>query len=92
MKIKGYFLEKQFEVKDKNKTYYISYLNSTSQNLSLLNREYWEIYEEDGDNFSDFKFIKNKFILDKNKRKLKIKLIKHCIKNFNKYKPKYYRY
>ena len=87
MKIKGYFLEKQFEVKDKNKTYYISYLNSTSQNLSLLNREYWEIYEEDGDNFSDFKFIKNKFILDKNKRKLKIKLIKHCIKNFNYYKP-----
>ena len=92
MKINGFLLERQFEVSFKDKIYYVSYLNSTSNTLCLLNREYWEIYEEDGDNFSDFKFIKNKFILDKNKRKLKIKLIKHCIKNFNKYKPKYYRY
>ncbi|MEK6932915.1 MAG: hypothetical protein AABW56_03930 [Nanoarchaeota archaeon] len=92
MKIKGYFLEKQFEVKNKGKVYYISYLNSTSQSLRLLNRDNWEIYEEDGDNLFEYIYKRNKFVLDKNIRKLKLKLIKRCIKNFNKYHPKYERY
>ena len=89
MEIKGYLLEKQFEVKFKNKIYYVSYLNATTNNLSLLNRDYWEIYEEEGDELFEFIFKRNKFVLDKNRRKLKIKLIRYCIKNFNNYKPKF---
>ena len=87
MKIKGFFLERQFEVSFKNKIYNVSYINSTSDTLCLLNRDYWEIYEEDGDELFEFVFKRNKFVLDKNRRNIKIKLIKHCIKNFNKYKP-----
>lgn len=89
MKIISFFLERQFEIEFKDKIYYISYVNSTSDTLCLLNRNNWEIYEEDGDELFEFIFKRNKFVLDKNRRNLKIKLIKHCIKNFNNYKPDY---
>jgi len=58
MEIKGYLLEKQFEVKFKNKIYYISYLNSDSNTLCLFNRNNWEIYQEDGDELFEFVFKK----------------------------------
>ena len=56
------------------------------------NRDYWEIYGEDGEQLFEYIYKRNKFVLDKNIKILKIKLIKFCIRNFNKYHPKYYRY
>lgn len=64
-------LERNFTVKHKGKTYYIDYLNSNGQ--ILLNREIWEVINE------DWKEIENK--------KLKIKLIKFCINQFNDFQP-----
>ena len=65
-------LERNFAVEHKGKTYYVDYLNSDGQILDT-NRDYWEIIDEEWEEIED--------------NKLKIKLIKFCIKHFDDYKP-----
>ena len=67
-------LLRSFAVKHKNKTYYIDYLNSDGQILGLINRDYWEIIDEEWEEIED--------------EKLKQNLISFCIKHFNDYKPR----
>lgn len=48
MKIEQTVLQKTFYVRHKGKMYYIDYLNSDGQSLGLINRDNWEISDEEG--------------------------------------------
>ena len=73
MKITQNTLNRCFTLSHKHKTYYIDYLISDGQILGLSNRDYWEILDEEWNEIED--------------NKLKIKLIKFCIRHFNDYNP-----
>lgn len=79
--------KKNFTVKHKGKTYYVDYLNSDGQILGLSNRDYWEVYNEDDEELPNHKIKGDKVILNKKELRLKIKLIKFCIKHFEDYRP-----
>ena len=83
-------LERSFTVKHKGKTYYVSYLNSDGPILGLLNRNYWEILDEELEELNIYIFKdttkKEEQQIDKNV-KLTNKLIEFCIKHFDDYKP-----
>jgi len=91
MKLTQSILERNFTVQHKGKTYHVNYLNSDGQILGLINRDYWEIVDEDGEelNIYIFKNTTKKEMkqIDKNV-KLMNKLITFCIKHFNNYQPK----
>jgi len=91
MRITQSTLQKTFAVKYKNKNYYINYLNSDGQVLGLLNRDYWEITDEDGEEV-DIYLLKNETKKQKEQiRKngmLVRKLINFCIRHFNDYQPR----
>lgn len=84
-------LEKNFTVEYKGKTYYVGYLNSDGQVLGLVNRDNWEIYDEEGEELNVYIYQrttkKEKKQIEKN-AKLYCKLISFCIKHFNDFKPK----
>jgi len=82
-------LEKNFTIKHKGKTHYVSCLNSDGQILGLTNRYTWEVYDEAGKELDIYFFkgakIKEKGQIKKN-RMLYYKLIKYCIKHFDGYR------
>ena len=92
MKLITSTLERNFTVIHKNRTYYVSYLNSDGQISGLLNRFHWEILDEELEELNIFDFEdttkEEKKEIDKNV-KLSNKLINFCIKHFNDYQPNY---
>ena len=83
-------LERNFTVKHNGETYYISYLNSNGQILGLLNRDYWEVLDEEFEEINIFQNMTKKEEEQLEKiAKLRSKLIKFCINHFNDYQPNY---
>ena|SRR3989338_7189129 len=84
-------LEKNFTVKYNKKIYYIGFLASDRQILGLINRNTWEILDEELEELCLCEFReatkKEKWQI-KNNIKLANKLISFCIKHFDDYKPK----
>ena len=88
MKIKGNLLERKFLVSHEGKKYYVSYVNADYPFHSLLNRDDWEVIDEDGEEVSIYtiKSVKNK--RSKEETSLYYDLIEFCIKNFNSFELK----
>lgn len=90
MKIEQTTIQKTFTIRYKNKTYYVDYINSDGQTLSLLNRNNWEVFTDDHESL-DLYLFKNSSKKDKLKANkdliLANKLIGFCIKHFNDYEP-----
>ncbi len=90
MKLIQTVIQKTFCVKYKGKTYYIDYVNSDGQALALINRNNWEVYDEDRNELDIYTFYedskKRLKEIEKNLR-LTDKLISFCISRFNKYDP-----
>ncbi|MBI2656938.1 hypothetical protein HYX03_04315 [Candidatus Woesearchaeota archaeon] len=84
-------LERHFTVKHKGKFYYACYLNSDKPVLGLINRDTWEVYDEEGEelNIYIFKDIPKKELRQITKNgKLYSNLISFCIRHFDDYEPK----
>ena len=84
-------LERHFTVKHKGKFYCVDYLSSDGQILGLINRDTWEICDEEYEELNVYLFNdtpKKEREKIKSNIKLANKLIKFCIKHFNDYKPK----
>ena len=83
-------MEKSFTIEHNGKMYYVDYLNSDGQILGLINRDNWEVYEEEGEELDIYFFkgakSKEKEHIKKN-AKLMNRLLKHCIRHFNGYRP-----
>ncbi len=90
MRIIGNALQKSFLIEYQGKEYYVNYLSSDYPDPGLLNRDNWEIIDEDGEELSLY-FLKSG---KKDKSEIRLitqkynKLISFCIKNFNFYKPR----
>ena len=84
-------LEKNFTVRHKERFYYASCLNSDKPILGLINRDAWEILDEELEELGICEFQdaakKEKEQARKN-RILANKLIGFCIRHFNDYEPK----
>ncbi|MBI2657601.1 hypothetical protein HYX08_02800 [Candidatus Woesearchaeota archaeon] len=84
-------MERHFTVKHKGKFYYVDYLDSDGQILGLINRDTWEILDEELEELGICEFQnatkKEKGQIKKN-IKLANRLIEFCTKHFNDYKPK----
>ena len=83
-------LERHFTIKHKEGFYYVSYLNSDGPILGLINRDTWEVYDEEGEELNIY-ILKDtakeeKRQIEKNAR-LFSKLISFCIRHFDDYKP-----
>ena len=84
-------LERHFTVKHKERFYYVSYLNSDKPILGLINRDTWEICDEEGEELNTHILkdtTKEEKHQIKNNTKLASKLIELCIRHFDGYKPK----
>lgn len=88
IKLTQTIIHKSFTVKYKGKYYSADYANSDGQTLLLCNRDYWEVYNEEGEELPNHSFKGNKVFPDKKELGIKIKLINFCIKHFGDYKPK----
>ena len=91
MKLKQSILNRTFIVNHKGKDYCVDYLNSDRQTLGLLNRDIWEVTDEDCEsvNVYTFKGDSKKRIEEVKKNRILVrKLINFCIKHFEDYKPK----
>ncbi|MBU4308441.1 MAG: hypothetical protein KJ566_01450 [Nanoarchaeota archaeon] len=90
MKIEQSTIQKTFVVEHKGRIYNIDYLNSDGQILGLINRNNWEVFDENSEELKIYLFQeetkREKENVKKNK-KLFIKLIKFCIKHFEYYNP-----
>ena len=90
MKIVQSILNKKFVIINNREKYYVDYLNSDGQILDLMNRNNWEIYNEDGEELQIY-FFNNDTEKEKEKilknSKLSEELINFCIKNFDTYNP-----
>ncbi|MBS3077365.1 hypothetical protein J4233_03770 [Candidatus Pacearchaeota archaeon] len=90
MEIEQTTLQKTFTIKLKDKTYFVDYLNSDGQILGLINRDNWEIYDENSEELQIYTFKssskKEKEQAEKN-LELADKLISFCIKHFEDYNP-----
>ena len=83
-------LERHFTIKHKEGFYYASYLNSDKPILGLINRDTWEVYDEEGEELNVYIFndtTKEEKKKIKKNVKLYNKLITFCIRHFNDYKP-----
>jgi len=83
-------LERNFTVGHKGKIYYVSYMNSDRQILGLINRDTWEILDEELEELCVCGFqdgAKEEKEQIKKNRKLANRLINFCVKHFNDYKP-----
>ena len=89
MKLTQTVIQKTFRVEYKEKVYYVDYLNSDRQTLVLLNRDDWEICDEDHNDLDIYTFYEDKKRIREVKKNLLLadKLISFCIKNFNTYNP-----
>ncbi len=86
MKIEQTTIQKTFSVKYLGKLYCVDYVNSDGQTLALLNRNNWEIYDEDRKELQIYLFKKSskkeKEMVKKNMTTAR-KLINYCVKHFN---------
>ncbi|MBM3232634.1 hypothetical protein FJZ18_00510 [Candidatus Pacearchaeota archaeon] len=86
MKITQTILQKTFRVEHHGKVYYVDYVNSDGQALILLNRDNWQIYDE---NHEELNIYLWKDSNKKEKKKIEMnlclaeKLISFCILKFN---------
>ena len=83
-------LEKNFTVKHKERFYYVSYLNSDKPILGLINRDTWEICDEEGEELNTYILkdtTKEEKQQIKKNTKLANRLIGFCIRHFSDYKP-----
>lgn len=91
MKLTQTVLEKNFTVEHNKKTYYISYLDSDGPILGLINRDTWDIYDEDGEELNVY-ILENTTEEEKKQIEktatLYYKLVNFCIRHFNDYKTK----
>ncbi len=85
MRIIGNSLQKVFLIRYKNKDYYVNYLSADYNSSALMNRENWEIFDEDGEEISPYQFKSSK---NEKEINLYYKLVEFCIKNYNQYNPK----
>ena len=90
MEIEQTGLQKNFSVRYKNKLYFVDYVNSDGQDLRLLNRDNWEIYDEDHESLQIYTLSsmtkEEKLKIQKN-LKFAEKLIKFCMQHFEDYNP-----
>ncbi len=87
MKLTQSTLQRNFTIKLKDKTYYVNYLNSDGQTIGLINRDNWEVRDEEGEEINTYVF-KNTNEIEINKNlKLVNKLINFCVKHFEDYQP-----
>lgn len=90
MKIEQTILSKTFVILHQEKEYLVNYTNSDEQTPNLLNRNLWEVKDEDGEELNIYplgKISKKKKVEIEENRRLVIKLIKFCIKHIHDYKP-----
>ncbi len=90
MKITQFTIQRTFFVQHNGKIYYVDYLNSDGHILGLLNRNNWEIYNEDSNELNIYSFkgdSKKKEKETNDNRKLFIRLVNFCIKHFDNYQP-----
>ncbi len=89
MKIIGNAIQKTFLVEYRGKTYCIDYLNADYPALGLINRNNWEIIDENGEDLNTY-FLKSERKAKETGNNIRLfnKLIKFCIDNFNNYNPK----
>ena len=84
-------LERHFTIRHKERFYYVSCLNSDKPILGLINRDTWEILDEELEELCTCEFQdatkKEKEQVRKN-RILANRLIDFCIRHFNDYKLK----
>ncbi len=90
MKIEQTTLHKTFTVVYKGKRYYVDYINSDGETLSLFNRDNWEIYDEYSEELQIYTYYEK---TKKEKRDMKAnrdifrKLVGFCLNHFEDYKP-----
>ena len=80
-----------FTVKHKGKFYCVDYLSSDGQILGLINRDTWEITDEEYEELNIYLLNdtpKRERKQIKNNIKFANKLITFCIRHFNDYEPK----
>lgn len=89
MQVESNQISRDWTILHKGKKFYINFTDSDSQNLALLNRDNWEIWEETDDETEqlDVYIFKNstpqqKKVAEKNIR-LAEGLIKFCVKNWD---------
>ena len=78
-------------MKHKGKFYYVGYLSSDRQILGLINRDTWEILDEEFEELNIYALKDtSKEEKEQTKKNIKLanKLINFCIRHFNDYKPK----
>ncbi len=91
MRLIGNILQRSFLIKYKGKKYYVSYLNADYPTPLLLNRDSWEITDENGEELQIYKFNstnKKEKIEIKENTKLFDKIVDFCVKKFHSYNPK----
>ena len=90
MNLIGNTLQKTFLIKHRGKEYCVNYTNSDYSNPILINRENWEILDEDGEELNIY-FLKSNTKKEKSKinldKRMYAKLIRFCVKTFNSYQP-----
>jgi len=90
MEIEQSTLQRTFVIKHRGKNYYVNYLNSDGQILGLINRNNWEIFNENSEELQIYIFKgQSKKDVEKIKKNVKLfdKLVGYCIKHFNDYNP-----
>jgi hypothetical protein len=90
MKLEQTIIEKNFFVKHRGRTWYVSYVNSDGQTLALLNRDNWEIFDDENEELQVYLFNnaskKEKEQVESNIA-LRDKLVSFCMNHFNDYLP-----
>ena len=88
MKIIGNSIQRDFIVESNGKIYNVNYLNADYQTSALLNRDFWEIRNEDGEEINGY-FFESSSEEDKRKAEndanLFDKIVEFCVENFNCY-------
>jgi len=90
MKLVQTVIEKNFFVDHQGKIYYVNYLSSDGHILGLLNRDEWEITDENHEELQVYAFQginKNEKVKIRNNQKLANNLIKFCTEHFDNYAP-----
>lgn len=90
MKIEQTTIQKTFTIKHNGKVYYVDYLNADGQILGLINRNNWEINDQENELLDIYTFkgqSKRKNEKVKKNRELAEKLVRFCIKHFEDYNP-----
>ena len=90
MKIEQTILQKIFLVRYQGRCYFVDYVNSDGQALCLLNRDNWEVYDENHESLQVYllkSMTKKDSLMIKKDVKLVEKLITFCVEHFEDYNP-----